>query len=264
MKLEKMTRVVFAALLVVFLIQCSTDSIKSTMMTLPNDPFTKTIAKVQTFDIDSKEDNVVEGESGTIIICPMGSFKNGKGEIVEDQVKIELAEALSFEDMLLSNLTTTSDGKLLETDGMIYFNATSNGEQLIINKDNPIHIEIPTDKKKPGMMAYKGIRDENGTMNWIEPKAIDNFLTTVDIDSLDFLPEGFQLEVDKGMPFRKYKVSTKQLTDSLYYSLAVSNGIELVKGFSSTDENEPYYQKNDDRGYDTVEETQSDSVSSTG
>jgi hypothetical protein len=121
---------------------------------------------------------------------------------------------------------------------------TANGEQLTINKDNPIHIEIPTTEKKAGMMAYKGIRDEKGNMNWIEPKELDNYLVTVDINSLDFLPQGFQTEVDKGMPYKKYKTATQGLTDSLYYQLSVTDGSSLTQGIVPTNYNEPYYNKN--------------------
>ena len=240
---NKVTRTVFLALLSVTLFQCTYNSNSITVKLHPNDPFKNTIAPSQSFVIDSKLDNVVEGENGTIVVCPKGCFKNAKGEIVESNVNIELAEALSLEDMLLSNLTTTSNGKLLETDGMIYFNATANGEQLTINKDNPIHIEIPTTEKKAGMMAYKGIRDEKGNMNWIEPKELDNYLVTVDINSLDFLPQGFQTEVDKGMPYKRYKIATQALTDSLYYNLSTTNGSNLLQGFIPTSYNEPYYNK---------------------
>ncbi len=232
--------------LLLTLIQCnnSTYSLTNTIKVHLNDPFKSTIVPSQSFDIDGKKDNVVEGENGTVVVCPKGCFKNSKGEIVENNIKIELSEALTLEEMLLSNLTTISNGKPLETDGMIYFNATANGEQLTINKDNPIHIEIPTTEKKPGMMAYKGIRDENGNMNWTGPKELDKFLVSVDLDLLDFLPQGFQTEVNQGMPFKKYKTATQDLTDSLYYSLSVSNGTELTQGFSSTNYNEPYYNKN--------------------
>ena len=223
------------------LFQCNNNSITKTVKLQANDPFKNTIVPSQIFDIDGKQDNVIEGENGTVVVCPKGCFKNANGQIVEEDVKIELSEALSIEDMLLSNLTTTSDGKQLETDGMIYFNATANGEQLAINKDNPIHIEIPTKKRKPGMMAYKGIRDEKGNMNWIDPKALDNYLVTVDINTLDFLPKGFQTEVDKGMPYKNYKTATQGLTDSLYYQLSVINLYSLIKGFVPTDYNEPYY-----------------------
>jgi hypothetical protein len=237
------SKTIFIALLSVTLIQCNNNTITKTVKLHASDPFKNTIVPSQSFDIDSKQDNVIEGKSGTVVVCPKGCFKNGNGDIVEQNVKIELSEALSLEDMLLSNLTTTSDGKQLETDGMIYFNVTANGEQLSINKENPIHIEIPTKKKKPGMMVYKGIRNEQGNMNWFDPKALDNYLLTVDINSLDFLPQGFQTEVEKGMPYKKYKTATQDLTDSLYYSLSISDQFSMLDGFVGTSYNEPFYNK---------------------
>lgn len=232
------------ALLSVMFIQCNNNSLTNTVKLLPNDPFKNTIVQSQTFEIDSKQDNVVEGEKGTVVVCPKGCFKNAKGEIVEGKVTIELSEALALEDMLLSNLTTTAEGKQLETDGMIYFNATSSEEQLTINRDNPIYIEIPTMKKRAGMMVYKGIRDEKGNMNWTEPKELDNYLVTIDINSLDFLPQGFQTEVAKGMPYKNYQTPTQGLTDSLYYQLSVTDGNSLMQGFVPTNYNEPHYNKN--------------------
>jgi hypothetical protein len=89
-----------------------------------------------------------------------------------------------------------------------------------VNKDIPVHIEIPTHKKKPDMKAYKGTRDENGNMNWTDPKELDNYLVMIDIDMLDFLPEGFRASVEAGLPFRNHEVATNQLSDSLYYSLS--------------------------------------------
>jgi hypothetical protein len=220
-----------------------TNKVADTVKFQANDPFKTSMTASHFFDIDSKQNNVLEGDNGTIVVCPKGCFKNSKDEIVEGNVKVELSEALSLDEMILSNLTTTSNGKLLETDGMIYFNATLNGQQLTINKANPIHVEIPTKQKKPGMMAYKGIRDEKGNMNWVEPKALENYLIPVDFDLLDFLPEGFQSEVEKGMPYRKYLTATKKLTDSLFYILSVSNGSELINGLVNTNLNEPYYNK---------------------
>lgn len=223
----------------------TTSSIASIQKFQDSDPFKTSIATSQYFKFESKRDNVIKGKNGTIIVCPKGCFKNSKGEIVEDNIKVELSEALTLDEMIVSNLTTVSNGNPLETDGMIYFNATLNGEQLVINKDNPIHIEIPTKQKKQGMSAYKGIRDANGNMNWVEPKPLlENYLIPVDLNLLDLLPEGFQSEVEKGMPYKKYATATKELTDSLYYILSVSNGSELVKDFVNTNLNEPYYNKN--------------------
>lgn len=245
---KRLTQFIGLSILIFTLLQCNsdTDRLDTTLKFHPNDPFQETMVTSQTFDIDTKNDNVVEGKNGTILVMPKGCFKNSKGETVTDNVKVELAEALSLDQMLLSNLTTTSKGKLLETDGMIYLNATSNGEQLTIDKDNPVYIEIPTDKRKPGMMAYKGVRDENGNMDWIEPKELKKFLVPVDINLLNFYPEGFEAEVIAGLPFRNHKIATKELIDSLYYSLSVSDGSELLKGLVGTDYNEPYYKQNNE------------------
>lgn len=239
------------------LLQCNieTNRITVTQKFHPNDPFQETIVPSQTFDIDAKKDNVIEGENGTIIVIPKGCFKNSNGETVTTNVKIELAEALTLDKMVLSNLTTTFDGNLLETDGMIYLNVTSNGEQLTIDKDNPVYIEIPTDSKKPGMMAYKGVRNEKGDMNWIEPQELETFLVTVDIDLLNFYPDEFEEEVIASLPFRNHKTATNELIDSLYYSLSASDGSDLIDGLLDTDFNETYYNYNNDvidDGEDTI------------
>ena len=230
-----------ALVVITFFTHCSNDKVTDAVKLLPNDPFKNTIVPSQFFSVDSEQDNVIAGEYGTVIVLPQGCFKDAAGNIVDGTVKIELAESLTMDDMVLSNLTTTSNGNPLETDGMIYFNAVQDGEQLVINKDIPIHIEIPTRRKKPGMMAYKGIRDENGNMNWVDPEKLDNFLKTVDINSLDFLPPGFQSEVDKGMPFRNHKTAAQSLTDSLYYALSTVDIDSLNQGLSPDLYNEPYY-----------------------
>jgi hypothetical protein len=226
-----------ASIVIVIIVSCN-NRIKKVDKTHTKDPFKNTIVKSQNFEIDCKIDNVIEGENGTIIICPKGCFKNANNEVFKKSAKIELSEALLLEEMLLSNLTTTTNGKQLVTDGMIYFNVTAKGEQLAINKQIPVRIEIPTNKRINGMMAYKGTRDKDGQMNWIDPIKLDNYLVTLDIHSLDFLPEGFQNEVDKGMPFNNYKIATQNLTDSLYYSLTNSIANNYIEDVFSTNDDD--------------------------
>jgi F0F1-type ATP synthase membrane subunit b/b' len=201
-----------------------------------NDPFAKTMVESQFFDIDAKEDQVVEGKNGTLLIMPKGCFKDSKGNVVEDDIIVELAEASNLEDMILSNLTTSSDGKLLESGGMLYVNATRDGEKLTINPENPLYVEMPNPEGKTGMMVYKGIRDEKGNMNWVDPKPLVKYLIPVDMSLLNFYPEGFEVEVEKGMPYRSYKVATDELKDSLYYSLSAPAAADAVMTSSDTRE----------------------------
>jgi len=233
-------------LLIIVLLACNerNDSSLTDIKVYPNDPFKKDIVSSQYFTIDTKQENLVEGNSGTVIYIPQNAFIDSEGNSVDAQVRIELAEALSPSDMILSNLTTTSDGKMLETDGMIYFNATTlEGQKLKVNPQHPVYIEIPTNKKKPGMMAYQGIRDEQGNMNWINPQPIKNYLIPVNIDLLDFLPEGFEAEVTKGLAIFKRKEATKEFVDSLYYSLSPNEYSIDTSNLSSIDMNEAFYNK---------------------
>lgn len=242
----KVIKIVLFVLLSISFFQCQNSEIESKIH--PNDPFKKSIIKSEYFEINTKTDHVIEGKNGTVVVIPKACFLDANNNIIEDDVTIELAEALSLDDMILSNLTTTSNGKLLETDGMIYFNAFANGKPLTIDKENPIYIEIPSQNKKPNMMAYKGIRDENGNMNWIEPKELEKFLIPIDFDLLDFYPEGFENEVIKGLPFKNHEITTKALTDSLYYSLAIysETASEEIRdsSFISTNLNEAHYNNN--------------------
>lgn len=210
-----------------------------------NDPFKTTITASQIFQIDTKKDTVITGQKGTILVFQSGSFIDSNENVVTENIDLELAEALTLDDMILSNLTTTSKDQLLETDGMIYVNATSKGEQLFVNPEKPIYIEIPTSDRKPNMSVYKGIRDENGNMNWVNPLPIVNHLVAVDIFTLDFLPDGFAEAVEKEMPFRNYETANEKLIDSLYYSLYFKTGNEIVEEtLPELVVNETYY--NDD------------------
>ncbi len=218
---------------------CSDKKIPDVYKHSATDPFQNTMVPSQFIVIDPTQDNTIEGHKGTILIIPKGSLVDAKGNVIKSTVKIELAEAFTLEDMLLSNLTTSTNEKQFQTDGMIYFNASSNGAPVNINPKNPIRIEIPTAERKADMMAYKGIRDENGNMNWVEPKEIDKDLITIDLNSLDFLPPGFQWAVGQGMPYKNYTDASQALTDSLYYALYANQGYYMQ--FVPTDFHDPLY-----------------------
>ncbi len=182
------------------------------------DLFQKTIVKSQFFNINPKKDTIIIGQQGTKIVIPKNAFLDSEGNIVSENIQFELSEAFKIEDMILSNLTTSSNGKLLETDGMIFTNATSNGKNLSINKKNPLYIEIPTQNRKPNMMLYDGVRDSLGNMNWINPKKLEQYLIPVDLELLDFLPDGFETVAKNYLDYYKLNSDRKDI-DSLYYNL---------------------------------------------
>lgn len=238
------------ALCALLFFQCTipTKDIAVTTKFQVSDPFQQTMTQSQEFTFEGKTDNTIEGKNGTVVVLPKGCFVDAGGKTVKTSIKLELTEALSLNEMVLSNLTTTAGDKLLETGGMIYINATANGEQLFIDKDNPIYIEIPTDVREPGMSVYQGVRDENGNMDWISPRELESFLLTVDIDDLDFYPAGFEKTVAEGLPFRNHTDLSSTLVDSLYYSLSLGYQGKFENLIEEDfDINEPYYEQNNEQ-----------------
>nr|MCU0354248.1 hypothetical protein [Cytophagales bacterium] len=112
---------VLSVLLLAVFSQCrrNTEPSSATVKHSPDDPFANTIVPSQIFSVQADRDTVLEGSQGTVLVFPKGCFQNASGQVLDrGEVKIELAEALTLDQMLLSNLTTTADGKPLETDGM--------------------------------------------------------------------------------------------------------------------------------------------------
>lgn len=210
---------------------CNNNKVKQTSIG-ENDPYRNTIAQTQFHRINTNKDTVIVGNSGTKITILKGAFISSEGE-EHDSVSFELFEALKLEDMLLSNLTTTSNGKILETDGMIYFNVLDdNGDEVKINPEKPLYVEIPTKKNKANMKLYKGVRDDDGNMNWVKPKPLQNNLSTLPLDELDFLPPRFEEKVKRILKINKL---TKASKDSIYYSFSFQSGFTYFNEYYQID-----------------------------
>lgn len=237
-------RILVLSALAVLFAQCNDQNNAHVAAPLSDQEFIESIIPAQAFAIDGRKDNVIEAKNGTLVICPKGCFTDANGRVVEDSIQVEIIEALSLDDMILNNLSTTSNGGMLETDGMVHLTARSNNAPLQINKAIPIRFEIPTPDKQPGMMAYRGEVDAQGRINWVDPKPIENYLNTVDLFTLDFLPEGFEAEVIKEMRSAGKKV-TSEMVYEMYYQHTIDDFSPLYfpENYSeqSTKVNEPLY-----------------------
>jgi len=212
----------------IFFISCVSDHSKKTVTDSPSieaknldkDPLSKSTVESQYFDVDAEIGGIVESKNGMVISVPENAFIDNEGNVIKGSVRIELAEAFGIEDMILSGLETLTDkNKPLETDGMFYFKATANGKNVNVSPKNPIYIESPVSNEKDGFNMYNGVRNKDGKIRWQDPKPMERWLVPVDLELLNFYPEGFESAVAEGMPFRNYQTATKELTDSLYYSL---------------------------------------------
>jgi hypothetical protein len=113
--------------------------------------------KVQIFEINTSIQQTINGKQGTIVTFPAQCF--GK---VQGIVKIELIECYSIQEMILNGLSTqTTDGKLLESDGMIYLNALNEKGDTLEIMQGKVKVQMPTKQEKNGIRYFKGIEKGN-------------------------------------------------------------------------------------------------------
>lgn len=178
---------------------------------------------VQKFTCDAAKGGTFEGAAGTLIVVPSNAFLSENGEKVDGEVSIELVEALTLDKMILYNLTTTSNGKLLETGGMVHLDVKQNEKPISIKPDRAPLVQIPTKKIKPEMLVFDGKVAADGNINWENPKELEKFLVPVDFSTLDFLPPNFRSEMKKLHPKSIYFAAEKNKVDSVYYSLSMNS-----------------------------------------
>lgn len=120
----------------------------------------------QVFTINTAVDTIIVCKEGTEILIRANSFVySKKDELVAGEVQVKVREYYSVEDMLLANLTTKSGEQILETGGMIYIDAKSEGKKCELKDGATLDIGFPTSAKKEGMQSFNG-NWKAGDINW--------------------------------------------------------------------------------------------------
>lgn len=153
-----MKRILLFIVPVLFLLACGSNA--------PQKPFlNKKNISSQFFTLDPQKDTVLIGLRGGLFLFEKGSFE-GTGS-----VQIEIKEVYNPIEMLYAGLTTESGGRLLESGGMIYINATKGGRDVALLK--PAKISIPASYVNPNMQLFRGDVKTNDTIDWVDPQPLD-------------------------------------------------------------------------------------------
>lgn len=122
--------------------------------------------KPQIFSVKSNRDTVLQCKEGTTLRIKANSFVSEKtGQEISGNVQLKVKEYYKLSDILLARLSTTSDGKIIETGGMLHLLATSGTDTCTIKQGEKIEIGFPFETKKSDMIAFTGIR-ESDKINW--------------------------------------------------------------------------------------------------
>ena len=146
-----------------------TDNIEDLFALLKQEP--------QQYCINPTRDTVLVGEQGTILYFKANSIAVPKG--IDTCVVICLTEMFRKSDMILNNVTTLANGKILESQGMIKVEAKVGGASLDLNKGSDYIVMIPTDTIVPGLSVFNG-DEAHDMLNW---------LVNTNADLRNFTPE---------------------------------------------------------------------------
>lgn len=126
--------------------------------------------QAQVFEIDNTKDTVLQGAERTNLFIPAYSFTTAEGRMVKN-VQIELKEFYSQSDILFSPLTTaTTNNEVLETSGMFFLGASSNGKDVRLKGGAAINVSVSQVQHFDEVRLYKG-QDVNGKVLWRPKKA---------------------------------------------------------------------------------------------
>ena len=134
--------------------------------------------KVQKFKVNLNKAISIKGKEGTVIKIPSNSLVYSNGKKASGDAEIQLTEYYKLKDILLTNLSTRSNDKLLETGGMVNVKAVKDGKELSVEKTQKITIEMPTKSKKENMQLFNGEQDELDEINWVLSKNVERVLET--------------------------------------------------------------------------------------
>lgn len=144
-----------------------------TVTTIPLESLQDLMAKLsdgqqQRFTIDPNESTHLQAANGTTIWVPAGVFQLKDGTNPEGPVELVIEEHYSKSGMIVNELSTHSDGQMLETGGMIYMAAEANGEPLDFREGQALTLGMPTPTQLEGMQLFNAETNAGGRpVNWL-------------------------------------------------------------------------------------------------
>ncbi len=179
--------------------------------------YTRFKNKPQIFIVSAKENIEIKGEEGTIIRIPKYALVNSKERTITGEVEISLEEYYKNSDIIKANLHTLSDGKILETGGMINLVIHHKNEELKLKQGQEIEIEFATNDMDR-MQTFIG-ETKNGKFNWkveniSEPQTSKVNLVEFDTIANDTISLGRTFQKNSSQPKIKRKTVTSKVLTS--------------------------------------------------
>ncbi|MCC6727240.1 MAG: OmpA family protein, partial [Saprospiraceae bacterium] len=130
--------------------------------------YEKLLPKPNIFCVDPAKDTILRCSLGTLFHLKANAFKLPEGPPAKC-LTIKVVEAYRLSEMLFANLSTTSNGNLLETSGMLHFSAfDEKGNELDLVNGKAVTAFVPTDSVDENLQIFKGVQSTAyAGINWL-------------------------------------------------------------------------------------------------
>jgi hypothetical protein len=164
-----------------------TDSLSETIDYIFGSLFESVKKEPQIIEVNTEQAFTITLKEGTILNIPEHAFIDAKtGKLVRGTIQLEVTEYYKLSDMLLSDLSTTSNDEQLETGGMLYIVAKKGETDLKLKKN--ISLAFPYQQKKEGMQLFSG-ENSRDIINWLPESNNVNAVLGDSITSISFIDE---------------------------------------------------------------------------
>ncbi len=110
----------------------------------------------QVFSVYAAQENTIVGRAGTRLSFPAHALRHPNGQAVEGEIELHLTEVFGPAAMMLSNRSSTSEDRLLESSGQIQIYAYQNGSPLVLEEALQVELPVPEDLRNPlGMRLFE-------------------------------------------------------------------------------------------------------------
>jgi hypothetical protein len=193
----------------------------------------------QTTNIDPTKDNTINGEKGTKIFIPANAFQFADGSLPTGKIDITLKEFYSNSDFISNNLTTQSYGHLLETGGMVFISASSEGKELEISKIKSYTIAFPGRDTSNRMEPFYGNKDSSGQVSWtpafmrgegdpatgIDSTLIDSSLYKMNVTVCTYISSWYNNDIGSKVKYRDSTIFLFIKNNFPFDDTALANGL---------------------------------------
>jgi hypothetical protein len=197
-------------ILVMLFVNCSTEkkeNLKDTPINSLEDVLLNLGPINKKFYINPNEETLLKGDKGTAVYIPADAFQFADGTSPKGKVKIELKECYLLTDMIAENMNTTSGHQILETGGMVYFNATADGKQLSVKDGKAFVVGFPKGSQTKEMDLFYDFALNDSSSTWVPDYEIFKAEAMQDVQAKTTPSEG-----DKALNL-EYPI---EMTDDLY------------------------------------------------